>query len=213
MAANEPSEVAGLGRPETPQEKHDRVQKARALRRGRQTMRNLVLSLLTSLAIVAVLVLLVARPDTNLVEPVDWREVADQASTQAPGELIVPDLSDEWSANRAEISGEAGVTAVWSMGLLGPDQSFVFLDQGFGADAQWLSERTQKATQTGDIDLSVGDAVLTWVEYNRRDVDPLGNYSYLLVYETDEGTIVIGGNNAGAVLIVATAATAELVKE
>ncbi|MBT7802785.1 MAG: DUF4245 domain-containing protein, partial [Microbacteriaceae bacterium] len=76
MASQEPREVAGLGRPETPAEKHDRVTKARAERRARQTTRNLVWSLLTSLGIVALLIIVVVRPDNTLVESVDYHSVA-----------------------------------------------------------------------------------------------------------------------------------------
>ena len=213
MAAKGPAEVAGLGRAETPQEKADRVQKARAERKARQTMRNLVWSLLTSLGVVAILVFVVARPDTNLVTPIEWREVASEASAQAPGTLVVPDLSNEWSANRAEISGEAGVTALWSIGLLGPNQSFVFVDQGFDADSRWVSVRTKQALQTGTVDLASGAGALSWSEYDRRDVDPTGNYAYVLVRETPMATIVVGGNNAESVRTVATAVTDELLKE
>jgi hypothetical protein len=213
VAATGPAEVAGLGRAETPQEKADRIQKARAERKARQNMRNLVWSLLTSLGVVALLVFVVARPDTNLVTPIDWRTVASEASAQAPGELVVPDLSDEWSANRAEISGEAGVSALWSIGLLGPNQSFVFIDQGFDADARWVSLRTRQALQTGTIDVGLGGDTLSWREFDRTDVDPGGNYAYVLVRETPEATIVVGGNNAESVRLVAEAVTAHLVKE
>lgn len=212
MASKEPREVAGLGRAETPQEKADRIQKARAERKARQNMRNLVWSLLTSLAVVAALVFVVARPDTNLVTPVEWREIAEQAADQAPGALVVPDLSDQWSANRAEISGEPGTTTLWSIGFLGPDQSFVFLDQGFGATEQWLSEQTRQSPKTGTIEVAVVDTVVVFDEYDRQDTDPSGNHAYLLVHETPDAIIVIGGTTPEAVVLMAEAVAVELAK-
>ena len=128
MAGKAPREVAGLGRPETPREKSERVAAARAERKARQNTRNLVWSLLASLGVVALLVILVVRPDTNLVDEVDWVEVAAEAKDQLPGEPIVPMLSDLWSANRAEVTSEPGSTATWSIGLLGPERSYVFVD-------------------------------------------------------------------------------------
>jgi hypothetical protein len=71
-------------------------------------MRNLVWSVLASLGVVALLVIVVVRPDTNLVEEIDWQEVAEQSSSQLPGEPLVPMLSDLWSANRAEVTKEPG---------------------------------------------------------------------------------------------------------
>ena len=145
MSPKEPAEVAGLGRPETPAEKNDRVQKARALRKGRQNMRNLVWSLLASLGVVALLVIVVVRPDESLVESVQWEAIAEQAAPGLPGEPIVPRLSELWGSNRAEVRKEPGADATWSIGFLGPEQSYVFVDQGFEADAQWIQQRLDNA--------------------------------------------------------------------
>ena len=214
MAPQEPQEVAGLGRPETPAERADRVQKAREERRKRQTIRNLVWSLVASLGVMALLVLVVVRPDTSLVAAIDWRQVASEKSDQFPGEPVVPDLDEQWSANRAEFGVESGSVETWSLGLLGPEQSFVFLDQGFDAGPIWLDDRVKRAPITGTV--SLGGAVdeqLVWQEYDRRDVDPTGNRAYVLVYEAKDSTVVIGGTNEQAVLIVAVEATRILLEE
>ena len=71
--------------PEDPEAKAARVTKARAERKARQNMRNLIWSLLASLGIVALLVIVVVRPDTNLVQEIDWQEVAAQSADQLPG--------------------------------------------------------------------------------------------------------------------------------
>jgi len=206
VAKKEPREVAGLGRPETPEEKRDRVSKARAERRARQTVSNLVWSMLASLGVVAVLIFVVVRPDTNLVEPVDWNAVAVQAESQLPAAPVSPDLPEGWRANRAEVSRAPGAQAVWSIGLLSPNDAFVFLDQGFSADARWVAERTRQARSTGTIDLATeGGEVVVWEEFDRRDTDPNGNYAYLLVAELDSGYVVLGGTSELAVLDVARA--------
>ena len=78
MAAKAPREVAGLGRAETPSEKADRVHKGRTERRARQTMRNLVWSLLVSLAVMALIALLLiaaSRPRLRPIASVD--EISD----------------------------------------------------------------------------------------------------------------------------------------
>lgn len=206
MARKEPREVAGLGRPETPEETRERVSRARAERRARQTIRNLVWSMLASLGVVAVLVLVVARPDSNLVETINWSEVAQEAAGQLPDAPVSPVLVEGWTANRAEVSSAPGADAVWSIGLLSPDGAFVFLDQGFSADIRWVAERTRQARSTGTLTITTesGDA-LVWEEYDRRDTDPNGNYAYLLVTELDSSYVVLGGTSELAVLDVARA--------
>jgi hypothetical protein len=190
--------------PEHPEDKAARVAKARAERRARQNMRNLIWSMLASLGVVALLVIVVVRPDTNLVNEVDWRVVADQSADQLPGDPVVPMLSDLWVANRAEVSSEAGAEATWSIGLLGPEDSYVFVDQGFGASDEWLALRTERSPSTGEIDLGYSPDQVTWVEYDRREVDPAGNNAYIVVLETPQSTVVVGGTNAKGVTEVAT---------
>lgn len=189
--------------PEHPEDKAARVAKARAERRARQNMRNLIWSMLASLGVVALLVIVVVRPDTNLVDEVDWQEIALQSADQLPGEPVVPMLSDLWVANRAEVSSEPGAEATWSIGLLGPEDSYVFVDQGFGATEEWLALRTERAPSTGEVDLGYSPEEITWVEYDRREFDPTGNNAYVVVVETPESIVVIGGTNAQGVTEVA----------
>lgn len=211
MAKKEPREVAGLGRPETPEETRARVEKARAERRSRQTIRNLVWSMLASLGVVVLLVLVVARPDQNLVQPVEWQEVATRASEELPGSVIEPQLPDGWFANRAEIETAPGTNGVWSLGLITADRHYVFLDQGFGADASWIAQRTQTSPPTGELVLfSESGAELTWTEYDRRDVDEGGNYAYLLVVTANDSVVVVGGSDAASVTELARRVTEEV---
>jgi hypothetical protein len=214
MAAKEPREVAGLGRPETPAERDERISKARLERRVRQRMGNLVWSLLASLGVVAFLIIVVVRPDTNLVDTVDWRAVASEAADQLPGEPITPQLSDLWSANRAEISQEAGATATWSLGLLGPEQSYVFVDQGFGADASWLAVRTVRSPSTGTVSFGYGSPhELQWEEYDRRAQDPTGNRAYVVVFQRSDSIIVVGGTDERGVREVADDISFQLTRD
>lgn len=199
MADKEPREVAGLGRPETPLEKNDRVQKARRERRARQTTRNLVWSLLTSLGVVALLIVVVVRPDTNLVEDIDWRVVAQESAGSLPGEPLYPRLYDLWSSNRAEIVNEPGADIVWSIGLLGPENSYVAFDQGFGADATWVAGKVEQSPPSGSVELGYGTNTLEWIEYDRSAADEGANNAYVLVLEQEEFILVVAGTSKRAV--------------
>lgn len=204
MSRKEPPEVAGLGRPETPAEKNDRVQKARAERKARQNMRNLVWSLLASLGVVALLVIVVVRPDESLRDSVEWEAIAEQATPGLPGAPIVPRLSDLWESNRAEVRNEPGASATWSIGFLGPEQSYVFVDQGFGADTSWVAKRTENHPVTGEVPLGYDpQSDVAWDEYDRQNVDPGGNRAYVLVLVLEDSTIAVGGTNKQGVREVA----------
>jgi hypothetical protein len=204
MATKEPPEVAGLGRPETPEEKFERVAKARAERRSRQNMRNLIWSLLASLGVVALLVIVVVRPDDSLIESVEWQAVAAEASESLPSPALSPMLSELWEANRAEVTKEPGAVATWSIGLLGPEQTYVFLDQGFGADAAWVARRVEQSSPTGAVTLGYGAPhEVVWDEYDRRSVDPGGNRSYVVVTKWNDSMVAVGGTNKRGVEEVA----------
>ncbi|MDP4971913.1 MAG: DUF4245 family protein, partial [Pontimonas sp.] len=107
--------------PEDPEDKAARLAKARAERKARQNMRNLVWSMLASLGVVALLVIVVVRPDTDLVQQIDWREVAEQSADQLPGDPVTPMLSDLWTSNRAEVTTQTGSEVTWSICLQGPE--------------------------------------------------------------------------------------------
>ena len=189
--------------PEDPEAKAARVAKARAERKARQNMRNLVWSMLASLGVVALLVIVVVRPDTDLVQQIDWQKVAEQSADQLPGEPVIPMLSDLWTSNRAEVTSEPGSDVTWSIGLLGPEDTYVFVDQGFGANEAWVALRVEQSASTGEVLLGYGPNQVEWVEFDRRDVDPGGNNAYVVVLEHDDSIVVVGGTNAKGVNEVA----------
>lgn len=199
--------------PEDPEAKAARLAKARAERKARQNMRNLVWSLLASLGIVALLVIVVVRPDTDLVQQIDWREVAEQSADQLPGEPVTPMLSELWTSNRAEVTSEPGSDVTWSIGLLGPEDTYVFIDQGFGANEAWVADRVERAASTGEVLLGYAPNQVEWMEYDRRDVDPTGNNAYVVVISTEDSIVVVGGTNAKGVTEVANEVSWRLAEE
>jgi hypothetical protein len=189
--------------PEDPEAKAARVAKARAERKARQNMRNLIWSLLASLGVVALLVIVVVRPDTNLVQEIDWQDIAAQSADQLPGEPVSPRLSELWTSNRAEVTKEPGADVTWSIGLLGPEDSYVFVDQGFGANDAWVALRVEQSRSTGDVLLGYAPNQVQWTEYDRQDVDSDGLNAYVVVLKQEGSIVVVGGTNARGVTEVA----------
>jgi hypothetical protein len=95
--------------------------------------------------------------------------------------------------------------------LLGPERSYVFVDQGFDADAVWLAERTVRSESTGSVSFGYGRPnELVWEEYDRRDEDPTGNKAYVVVLEGETFTLVVGGTDERGVREVANDITFQL---
>lgn len=187
---------------ETPEEARARKEEAKRLRRQRQNIRNLVASIGASLGIVVFLVLVVARPDETIPQAIDYEAVASQAAPSAPAELIVPELDDTWSANRATISDES-FGRMWAIGLLSTTGDYVELAQVFTPSGDALTEIIGPGGNTSETTLAGSDSI-TWEVIDRRDVPDPGNASYALVATTELGLVVVSGTTEAGVLFIAS---------
>ncbi len=197
--------VAELGRPETPQEKADRIAENRRKRRANQTTRNLVLSLVASMAIVMFLIVVTVREEPDDLA-IDYRASAIEAEGGLGQPVIAPDVPDDWVSNRADLSGDATVIE-WYVGFITPGQRFLALLQGFDANPTWLADELRQPRSSEEIE--IGGVV--WNLYDRRGNEAVGNRQYALVTETATSTVVLYGTATEADFAqLATAVAAEL---
>lgn len=194
MARRDARVVAELGRPETPEEAAARKADDAARRRQRQTVKNLVGSLLASLAVVAVIVLLVPRSDAPIERNIDVPAVAAQAQAGIEQELAVPQLPDGWRPNAAELRDNRadGITA-WYAGYLTPSDEYAGMYQGLGANPTWTADLLANTIATG---VTTIDGVEWTVYDNRETTAEVGNARYGLVAEAGESTFVLLGTAA-----------------
>ena len=187
-----PAVVAELGRPETPEETAARKAQNSANHRNRQTINNLVYSLLATVALVAVIVLIVPRGNPSATKPpVDYASIAQQAQGSEPDALLVPALPSGWKSNNAELRTKtADKVDSWYIGLITPKQQFIGVTQGFGANESWVSDQVSKSRIAGT---RVIDGV-TWDVYdNRTSSSDDGNVEYALVTSSGDSTIIVFG--------------------
>jgi hypothetical protein len=71
-----------------------------AKHRAKQTLRNLILSLIACLGLVLAIVLIVPRDDSNRIQPVDYKASASQAASASGEEILAPEIPQGWWANR-----------------------------------------------------------------------------------------------------------------
>ncbi|RKR74985.1 DUF4245 domain-containing protein [Frondihabitans australicus] len=186
----QPRVVAELGRPETPEETAYRKAQSSRAHRMNQTTKNLVLSLIASVALLVVIVLIVPRPTSSDVKDVDYRQIASQAQQQVSVPLASPKLPSSWKANDAEIkpAGADGVQS-WYIGLITPDTQFIGLTQGINANDTWVADQLDETAQTT---VATVDGV-AWDVYDRRSQSSTGNFAYAMVATIGTSTVVLSG--------------------
>jgi hypothetical protein len=171
-----PAIRADLGRPETDEERAERKAQNSRNYRGSKTPNNLVVALLSSLAVVLFLVLVVVRPDLDPREPVDYETVAEQAQPGVTTPLVIPVLPEEWAANAADLTASIGDSFTWYIGFVTPEEQFLALEQGIDTSPGWLEEFLESAEPTGSVEIDG----LTWAIYDQRDEEDPGNFAYSL---------------------------------
>jgi hypothetical protein len=191
MASRPPRVVAELGRPETPEETAARMAENSRLHRQRQNVRNLVLALGASLAVMLLIVLIVPRSDAPIERDVDVAAIAEQAQAVNDHPLAVPELPGGWRSNDAGLraSQADGVTA-WYAGYLTPSDEYLGMYQGIEANPTWVAGLLARTIATGTTTI---DGVEWTVYDNRESTDDVGNARYGLTTEAGGSTFVLLG--------------------
>ncbi|SKA99474.1 Protein of unknown function [Agreia bicolorata] len=194
MARREPKPrpiVAELGRPETPEEEAARKAQNSKNYRDSKTIRNLWVAVGVTVAIVALMVLIVPRDDSSRLQAVDYHSVAVSAQRTLPVPLAVPELPDTWSSNVAEIrTGSLDKVSSWFIGLITPSKQFLSITQAVDANPSWLVNEMQQTIPTGSVNIDGID----WIVYDNRDSDrDVGNVKYALTTESGRSTFIVAG--------------------
>lgn len=164
---------------------------AAAKRRARQTLINLLLSLGATIGVMLVLILAVPRDDSNRVQAVDYKELAAQAASQAPGPLLVPAIPVDWYSNSARFrSATQDGVATWYAGFVGPNSEFIALTQGFDVNQTWLQIQLEANKPTEEVVL--GNS--TWEIFeSTKDNNPQKSKDFLMVLEYDSNAVLVYG--------------------
>ena len=186
-----PAVVAELGRPETPEETAERKAADSRNHRNRQTVNNLVFSLIATVAVVALIVLFVPRGQPAGAPAVDYASIARQAQGAEPDALLTPALPSGWKSNAAELRTKTpdGVDA-WYIGLITPSKEYIGIMQGFKANDSWLATQVDRSL----VSSTKTACGLRWDVYdNRNSGQDNGNVDYALATKAGSSTVVVFG--------------------
>lgn len=170
-------------------------QDSAAKHRAKQTVVNLVLSLVACLGIVIVTVLAVPRDDSNRIKAVDYVAAAESAEASSKLNLVAPALPAGWWANQAKWNAAAadGVK-VWKVGFVGPKNQYVGVTQGFAVNPTWVALQTIGFEP--DTDSAAKNNTWTkWKPAKNTDADP-----HLWTFEQDGNFIAMSSTASYAEL-------------
>lgn len=160
-----------------------------AERRAKQTVRNLIYSLLVTLSLTVVIVLLVPRDDSNRIQPVDYVGIAQTVQAGVEQKLVAPALEPDWWVNAARIEKDLGVET-WYVGYITPDDQYIGLTQAFESNPSWLANKLQGNW----LDVTEEIEGRTWEIWpTLLPSIPKGTKEYAMVHNFGEQAVVIYG--------------------
>ena len=134
----EPGELRPTGRPNA---------------RLRQTVRDMVLSLIVVLAVIAVILLLTWRPSPDPVRVIDPTPALSLARAQADYPVLYPaDLDASWrpTSARWEITPSSQPDPAWHVGFVTPDDAYAQLGQSATEDPSYVADQVGVAKPAGE---------------------------------------------------------------
>ncbi|WP_326817683.1 MULTISPECIES: DUF4245 domain-containing protein [unclassified Streptomyces] len=154
-----------------------------ASKRGKQTVRDMFLSMAVISAVAGGVYIFVPHDDkANPVKAVDYRVELLTARRAAPYPVAAPaGLSKEWKPTSVSYERQSGNG--WHLGFLDPDGKYVAVEQSTSPAKKYVSEVSQDARNTGRTQQVAGE---TWQHWKGPKYDALVRH--------DEGatTVVTG---------------------
>lgn len=134
----------GAGRPEA----HATIESV-ASKRGKQTVRDMFLSMLVITAVAGVVYIFIPHDDkADPVKAVDYRVELATARRAAPYPVAAPDgLPKGWRPTSVSYEGHNG--SGWHLGFLDPDKKYVAVEQSTTPARKYVPEVSRDARNTG----------------------------------------------------------------
>jgi hypothetical protein len=109
-------------------------------RRAKQTVNNLLLSILATVGVVIAVVLMVPRDESSRIPKIDYVAVASQAAASSKNNVVVPDLPEGWWSNQAKwLSDPIDAVPRFEAGFVGAKNEYIGYTQAFGVNPTWLA--------------------------------------------------------------------------
>lgn len=178
-----------------------------AERRAKQTIRNLIFSMLATLGVVALIYLGVPRDDSSLIQRIDYVAVSAEAEASLGLDVIAPQVPADWWSNAARVEKQLGLDA-WYIGFVTSGNEFIGLNQTFNSNASWEADFLAGNELSGTEEI---DGLIWEVYPTRQPSDPPGTKELAMLHRAENFTIVIFGTaNREDLLLLAQAISKDL---
>ncbi len=157
--------------------------------RSSQTLRNLLIALGVTLAVVVVIVFGVPRGEAPERPEIDVEAIAQTVADSYGYTPLVPDVPDDWGVNRAE--AEPAAVVAWDVVYTPPDdRNYITLLQGFEADETWATQQLSGAvsSETTQID------GVTWDVYDIGSAQQDAGISSAIGTTLADGYVILYGS-------------------
>ncbi|MDJ0342717.1 DUF4245 domain-containing protein [Streptomyces sp. H10-C2] len=136
-----------------------------ANKRGKQTVRDLVLSMVVIGAVVAVIYVFIPHdPNADPVKPIGFQSELSQARRDAPFPVAAPEgLGKDWRATTVTYNAKDAAAIEWHLGFVDPQNEYAAVEQGNAPAAKFITEKSKKAVRDGARTVTAGG--VTWDRY------------------------------------------------
>ncbi|MCQ4082289.1 DUF4245 domain-containing protein [Streptomyces sp. RB6PN25] len=135
-----------------------------ASKRGKQTVRDMVLSMaVIGLVVAGIYALFLPRGTKESITPVDYTVELGQARRAAPYPVAAPSgLPGQWRATSVTYDDSDPRNTHWHLGFLDPENQYAAIEQSNEDEATFVSAETQQSQRSGS---QVVDGK-TWERYD-----------------------------------------------
>lgn len=134
--------------------------------RGKQSVRDMVISLVVIILAAGVIYVFVPHGKSKdpVVKPVSYRVELDSARRAAPYPVAAPaGLSAKWRATSVQYRGTGEHRAAWHLGFMTPENEYAAVEQSSAArPARFVRDVTQQAEKTSQTKTIKGQKWTRW---------------------------------------------------
>lgn len=151
--------------------------------RGRQSVRDMVLSMLAIGVVVFIGYLFIPHSAGDGIKVVDYRSTLASAKRAAPYPLLAPEgLSDRWRATSAEFNRGGPASKAWHLGFVTPGGQYAAVEQSLDPRDKAVAAAVEGGRPDGTA--TVGGQ--EWQRYQGK------TYRGLVIQSGDATTVVTG---------------------
>lgn len=157
--------------------------------RNSQTVKNLLIALGVTLAVVLIVVFGVPRGEAPERPDIDVAAVAETVADSYGHTPLVADVPDGWGVNRAEV--EPAEVVAWDVVYTPPDDTnYVTLLQGFSGDEIWAAQQLAGAIATDTMRIDG----LTWDVYDIGGAQKEAGIASAIGITLSDGYVILYGS-------------------